>query len=105
MDLHKILTWSGGILAFLLYYPILSRIFRGELEQSFATWILWVALDSIALVSIIFQGGNFILLVSYVIGGSTVTCALVYTRQFKWGGFETFVLSLVTICLIIWYIS
>ena len=105
MDPNKTCIWAGNILACALYLPLLVGIFRGKIEQSFATWILWVSLDAIAMVSMFLQDGNYSLLVCYVIGGSVVTAALVYTKQFKWTGFESFILFLVIVCLVAWYTS
>lgn len=97
--------WLGSFIAIFLYYPLVSGILQGKIEQSFATWILWVSLDLIALISIILQSGNYLLLVVYCAGGTIVIISLVYKKQFKWTRFETFILFLVIACLIIWAIS
>jgi hypothetical protein len=55
MNTNEILIWSSSLMALLLYYPLISGIIRGEIKQSVASWIFWLLLDSIALVSIIFQ--------------------------------------------------
>jgi len=104
ITLNGILVWAGSLLAFGLYWPLVKGILRGEItNQSFATWILWVALDAIALVGLILRNGNYLLLVFYILGGSIVFLSLLYKKLFKWTGFETFVLILVVICLAIWY--
>ena len=103
--MNTILIWAGALLALTLYYPLISGISRGEIKQSFATWILWVTLDVIALVSILYQKGNYLILVSYCIGGSVVTLLLLIKQPFKWTWFETFVTFLVIICLIVWKLS
>jgi hypothetical protein len=105
MEIHSVLTWTGCILTLCLYFPLLKGILTDKVEQSFATWSLWVALDIIALASIIVQKGNFGFLVLYIAGGSTMVIALVMKRQFKWTKFESFALFLVFICLGIWYVS
>jgi len=105
VNTNEILIWSSSLLALLLYYPLISGILRGEIKQSVATWILWVSLDAIALVSIILQKGNYLLLVFYCTCGTLVTLSLVYKRLFKWTRFETFVLSLVIVCLVVWSLS
>src|SRR3989344_5125098 len=74
--------WTGSLIALGLYLPLISGILRDKIEQSFATWLLWVSLDLIALISIILQKGNF-----------------------KWTWFETFVSFMVLICLIFWWLS
>lgn len=98
-------AWAGGILAFLLYIPLIRGILKGEVKQSFATWTLWVLLDAIALVSTILEKGNFLLLVSYVIGGTLVTATLIHKKQFKWTWFEWLTLALVIVCLVVWKVS
>ncbi|HEY4511415.1 MAG TPA: hypothetical protein VJH55_01095 [Candidatus Paceibacterota bacterium] len=103
--MNTFLLWIGSGIAILLYFPLIRGILCGKIEQNFATWILWVALDGIALGSILLQGGNYLLLVFYCIGGSLVCASLLYTKQFKWTGFETFVLLLVFICLAVWAVS
>lgn len=103
--MNTTLIWMGGLLAFLLYIPLIWGILKGEVRQSFATWILWVALDSIALVSTILEDGNFLLLVFYTIGGTLVTASLVYKKLFKWTWFEWSVLVMVIICLVVWRVS
>lgn len=96
---------AGALIALLLYFPLIVGILRQQIEQSFATWILWVALDLIALASIIFQHGNYAILVCYCLGGTAVSAALIYEKQFKWTWFETLVLFLVFVCLTIWAVS
>lgn len=105
MSIKEILVDVSSIFAVLLYCPIIYLILHGKIEQSLATWSLWVLLDAIALVTIILQKGNYLLLVCYVIGGSLVTLCLIYKRLCKWTWFETLVLMLVVICLVIWKLS
>ncbi len=105
MNIHEILIWSGSILAIVLYYPLIAGILRNQIEQSCATWMLWVSLDVIAVISIVLQHGNYLLLVVYSLCGSVVIAALIYKKLFKWTRFETFVLALVIICLVVWYLS
>lgn len=101
----NIIVWLGSLIAVSLYFPLIIGIMQGKIEQNFATWILWVALDAIALASILFQGGNYLLLIFYCIGGTLVCVSLLYTKQFRWTRFETFVLSLVIACLVLWAMS
>ncbi len=105
MNINEILVWTSSLLALVLYYPLIAGILRDKIKQNCVTWLLWVALDLIALVSIINQKGNYMLLVSYCGCGWIVIGTLIYKKQFKWTSFETFVLSLVVICLVIWYMS
>jgi hypothetical protein len=103
--INQILSWSGCLLAVCLYLPLVSGIWKDKIQQSFATWILWVSLDIIALVSIFLQGGNYLVLVFYVTIGSIVSGLLLYKKQFKWTKFETLVLFLVLVCLVFWWFS
>lgn len=94
-------------IALILYYPLIAGIVRvrNPVEHNVATWILWVALDTIVLISVILQKGNHLLLVLYCIGGTTVVVCLLYRKLFKWTRFESFVLILVILCLMIWSMS
>ncbi len=103
--MESTLAWAGGLLAFLLYVPLIRGIMRGEVKQSVAAWMLWVFLDAIAMVSTIIERGNFLLLVFYVIGGSFVIASLLYKKLFKWTWFEWLILALVIICLVVWKMS
>ncbi len=105
MNTNQVLIWLSSLIALLLYYPLISGILKGEIKQNVATWILWILLDVIALVSIILQKGNYLLLVFYCTCGTIVTLSLVYKRLFSWTKFESFVLGLVTICLVVWSLS
>lgn len=102
--MNNVLVWAGGLLALLLYIPLIRIVLKGG-EQSFATWLLWVLLDAIAMVSTILEKGNSLLLIFYVIGGSIVTVLLLYKKLFKWTWFEWLILVLVTICLVIWKVG
>jgi hypothetical protein len=105
MNRNEILAYSSCALALLLYCPLLTGILRGQIKQNVATWTLWVSLDAIVTVSIILQKGNYVLPALYVIGGSIIVISLIYKKLFKWTSFETFVLILVIVCLLIWSIS
>ncbi len=99
-------TWMGSVLAIIMYFPTLYYIWTDKLKQSFATWILWVALDLIALGSIIVQQGqNTFILKCYVAGGTFVWLSLLYKRQFKWGNKEWLTLVLVVLCMTVWKVS
>lgn len=95
----------GALVAFVLYYPLVKGILRDKIKQNFATWILWTLLDFIALVSLVFQGGNYALVIGYFFGGTIVTCCLIYKKQIEWTIKETVVLLMVIICLIVWSVS
>ena len=101
----EIFVWLSSIIAFFLYYPLFLGIMRDKIKQSFATWALWVSLDTIALFSIMQQKGNFILVGLYTICGTIITLTLIYKKQVFWSTFETVVLTLVIGCLIVWSMS
>lgn len=92
----------GGIIGALANIPLLVGIWKNKIIQSFSTWVLWASLDIIATASIIAQNGNFWLPLGYSIGATTVALILVIKKQFSWTRFETFVLFLVLICLLVW---
>jgi hypothetical protein len=105
MDAHTVLLVVGCVIAFYLYVPLIKGIYSGDVKQSFATWFLWVALDAIALGSIVVQGGNFIFLACYVFGGTLVAISLIVKKQFTWTWFENLVLCLVAVCIVVWCLS
>jgi hypothetical protein len=101
--LKETISNAGSALALLLYAPTLWYIWTNKLKQSFATWILWVALDAIAFFSIHAQSGeNTLVLKCYILGGSMVWSSLLIKKQFKWTRVEWLTLGLVVICLEIW---
>lgn len=86
-----------------LYIVLLWEIFKtGGAGQSFATWILWVSLDVIALFTIGEKDGNTLVLILYVCGGTCITISLICTKQFKWTWFEWVILAMVCVCLYSW---
>lgn len=105
MSINEILVWLSSGMALALYIPLITGILRGEIAQSVATWALWVTLDVIALVNIVHKHGNFLLVLLYCMCGTLVTVSLIYKKHFKWSHFESFVLILVCICLVVWGFS
>ena len=58
MDYHDALKLAGGVGALALFVPMGVRIIKdGGAGQSFATWMLWAALDTILTVSLFLQHG------------------------------------------------
>lgn len=103
MDYHEILKIGGGVLALLLFIPMIAGILKtGAQGQSFATWLLWGALDTMLTISIIQQRGNFLLPLGFAIGDVLVVIVLVAKRRFTWGRFETAILILVIGCVAAW---
>ena len=62
MDFHDALKIAGGLGALALFVPMaVEAIKDGGAGQSFATWLLWAALDTILTISLFLQGGNYLL--------------------------------------------
>lgn len=101
--MHAYWQWAGVALSILLYRLIIKDVLRGILRQSLVTWSLWGALDLITLVSIIVEKGNWLILAIYVMGSLVVCSSLAYKRQFAWTWLESFIITLVGLCLLVWY--
>lgn len=104
MNTNEILIWTGSIIALLLHTPLIHGILRGEITQNVATWILCVLLDTIALISIIQQKGNYLILVIYCVCGILVIASLIYKQQLKFARFDMSISSFVIVCLVVWSI-
>ncbi len=103
MDYHQGLQIAGGLLALLLFIPlILSIVKEGAEGQSCATWLLWGALDTILTFSLLQTGGNYFLPLGFAIGDFAVVILLVVKGKVNWGMFETIILLLVMACLAVW---
>jgi hypothetical protein len=105
LDISKILIWSGTALSLALFILTVMGIIKGIIRQSAATFLLWALLDTIALVSVILQKGNYILLVFFTMSGFMTFGCLLYKRLFIWTSFETKVAALVAVCLVVWAMS
>ncbi|MEO5975879.1 MAG: hypothetical protein ABIS36_20915 [Chryseolinea sp.] len=95
----------AGLVAFCAYIPLTFAILRNTASQSFAAFLLWGMLDGIAMVGLIFQGGNFWLPLSNVLGTATIASLLVIKKQVDWTWIETLTSTLVLICMIIWFFT
>ncbi|RAW00550.1 hypothetical protein DQQ10_13200 [Pseudochryseolinea flava] len=93
----------AGIIAMIAYIPLIVGIARNKAEQSFAAFLLWALLDSIATITTYLEHGNYWLPFSNVIGTITVTLLLVVKRQVSWSWVENVTAFLVIICVAIWY--
>jgi hypothetical protein len=103
MNYHNVLSTAGGALAVLLFIPMFIRVVREKgAGQSFATWLLWAALDGILILSLIEQRGNFWIVVGFAAGDMLIASALAWQRRFNWSWFETLVLLLVGACVFGW---
>lgn len=102
MSILEIVTVITGLVPYAL---LVIGILKGTVKQSFATWILWLALDGIVLRGIIVQHGSPILFSVFTFGTLIVTIVLIVKKQFAWGKFESFVAFLVGVCIAIYLTS
>ncbi|HXE42884.1 MAG TPA: hypothetical protein VN516_07650, partial [Candidatus Baltobacteraceae bacterium] len=103
MDFHEVLRIAGGVGTLLMFIPMAVEINkRGSAGQSFATWLLWSALDSILAVSTILKHGNYLLPLGYAIGGWALTGLLLAKGRFAWTRLDNVILAFVVVCLIGW---
>lgn len=106
MEFHDILRISSGVLGLLMYVPFVVRILKdGGKGQSFAMWALWAVLDSTMTISLIVQGGNYLLTAGFSIGSIILALILLAKRRAVWSWFETLILASVVICLGVWKVS
>jgi hypothetical protein len=103
MDFHDFLKTVGGIGALLLYFPLAVQVIKdGGAGQSFATWLLWAALDTILTISLFLQRGNYLLPLGFAVGGIALTTLLLVKGRFAWSRTDTVILALVLGCLAGW---
>jgi hypothetical protein len=86
-----------------LFVPMLfvAMADRGE-GQSFASWILWGALDTILIFSLLERHGNFWVPAGFAVGDFFIAALLLFYRRIRWRQFETIILLLVLACLAAW---
>src|ERR1700690_2998756 len=102
MNFHDFLKIAGGVGALALFVPLAVGILKdGGAGQSFATWLLWAALDTVLTVSLFQQRGNYLLPLGFAVGGATLTVLLLAKGRFAWGGMESVILALVLGCLMV----
>ena len=103
MDFHNFLKIAGGIGALALFVPMAVEVVKdGGAGQSFATWLLWAALDTILTVSLFLQHGNYLLPLGFAAGGIVLTTLLLLKGRFAWGRMDNVILLLVLGCLTGW---
>jgi hypothetical protein len=106
MDYHEYLKIAGGLMALLLFIPMITGILKEGTEgQSCATWFLWGLLDTVLTISVIEQHGNFFLPLGFAIGDVLLVILLLIKSRFRWGLFETGILAMVIGCLIGWKLA
>src|ERR1019366_89584 len=103
MDFHNFLKIAGGLGALVLFVPLAVEMIKdGGASQSFATWLLWAALDTILTISIFQRHGNFLLPLAFAAGGIVLTTLLLVKGRFAWGRMDSVILALVLGCLLCW---
>ncbi len=103
MDFHDCLKLAGGIGALALFVPMAVRILKDNgAGQSFATWFLWAALDTILTISLFVQRGNYLLPFGFAAGGILLTVLLLVKGHFAWSRMDSLILGLVLGCLAGW---
>lgn len=106
MDYHEYLKIAGGIMALVLFWPLIRVIIREGAEgQSGASWLLWGLLDTILTISVIEQRGNFYLPLGFAIGDLFIVILLLKKRSFRWGFFDTVIMLIVIGCVMGWKVS
>lgn len=103
MNLQQSLRIAGGLLALLLFIPMIAGILKESARgQSCATWLLWAALDAVLTISLIARDGNYLLPLGFTIGDIALVVVLVVKGKFEWNRFDTGILALVIGCVIAW---
>jgi len=106
MDYHQSLKIAGGLLALLLFIPLITSVLKEGAEgQSCATWFLWGLLDTVLTISVIEQRGNFLLPLGFAIGDALLVILLLVKGRFSWSLFETVILAMVIGCLMGWKLA
>jgi hypothetical protein len=106
MEFHDFPRIASGVLALFMYVPFVLRALKdGGKGQSFAMWALWAVLDTTMTISLIVQGGNYLLTAGFSIGSIVLAVVLLAQGRATWSRFETLILTLVVICLAVWAVS
>ncbi len=97
-------VWSliANTMAVVLYICIGILVMSSKTKQSFASWMLWAAIDTISAAAIICRDGNFELPVIYSIGSTAIAVALLIKKECGWRKFDSYVTVLVITCIIVW---
>jgi hypothetical protein len=106
MDYHDSLKIAGGVLALVLFIPLIRSVLKEGAEgQSCATWFLWGLLDTVLTISVIEQRGNYFLPLGFAIGDVMLVILLLIKGRFRWGIFETIILVMVAGCVVAWKLA
>ena len=105
MHIHQFLQPLAGAIGLVAYIVIIVGIFKANVKQSFAAFMLWAMLDSIATVTSVIEQGNYWLPFSNALGSTTIAILLAIRKQISWSRIETLTLILVILCLIVWFVA
>jgi hypothetical protein len=106
MDIHAMLKLAGGLVAMVIYVPMIVEIIRARgAGQSFATWGLWAVLDGILTITLWQQHGNYLLSLGFALGGAALTVTLLVQGGWAWGKFETLIALMVLAGIAVWKFS
>lgn len=106
MNGHDLFKIAGGVLAMVLYVPMIVEIIRVQgAGQSFATWGLWAVLDIILTITLWQQHGNYLLSLGFAVGGVALAVVLLAQGSWKWSRFETVIALMVLASLAVWKFS
>lgn len=100
MNLYILL---GSLVAFIVYIPLTTKVWRKTLTQNVTTYTLWGLLDLIATGSIVLKHGNFLLPAMYSALSFGIVLASLRARSAAFGRLEGFISCLVVICTVVWY--
>lgn len=96
----------ASVIAIATYFPLQRQIVSGKVTQNLLTWILWGTIDLLIGIESIFGEGNFLLALTYGLGSFVIAGFIFKTKhKTEWTWFETMVIVLVVVCLLIWYFS
>lgn len=100
------LAWAGAAVGIAMFAPLWKQIRAGTAHQNLLTWVLFSALDLVVGLSILVQHGSWFLPLAYSLG-SAITAGFIAKsgEPMKWTWFETFVLSMTVVCMIVWKVS
>lgn len=93
----------AGIVGITAYIPLITGIIKSKIEQSFAAFLLWAMIDTIASITTILEKGNYWLPLANTAGSSIIALLLAIKKQVSWTWVETMTTVLVVVCLLIWY--
>lgn len=89
----------SGVITIPVYLLLFHHLKKGNTKENLLSWILWVILDVIVLESVISKHGNFILQLSYVIGGTCIVITIFKSSERTWDLFKLGVVLLVGVCI------